>query len=241
MTQDVTRRVLSASVQEFRKIREDGQVYVDKTKRIYELIKPDGKTYFLSRPRRFGKSLLCSTIAAIFEGWQNLFGEIAGMPALAIHSLAWEWKHYPVIRIDLNAGEYALNGAEELRRRLHKQMQSQANKFGTKLDPDDGVVDQFEHLIEGACEKTGENVVIIIDEYDEPLISTLNNPDEYEQLRLVLRAFYGVLKSHSQYLRFVFITGVSKFARSGLFSGLNQPIDMTLSSDYADICGFTQE
>jgi hypothetical protein len=237
---------LPMGMQGFTDVRKWGCVYVDKTARIHDLITSGGKVFFLSRPRRFGKSLLCSTLQAIFEaGEENrkLFEEIAGKPALAINERSWGWERHPVIRIDLNAGSFRKFGVDALHRRLRKQIRSHMEKFGLKADPDDGddVVDQFETLIERSSKKFNQGAVVIIDEYDKPLINTLHKPDIHADLRDALSDFYGVLKTRDDDLRFVFITGVSKFAHVSIFSDLNQPCDITLDPEFADICGFTEE
>jgi hypothetical protein len=234
------KRLLPIGIQDFPKIRERGFVYVDKTARIHELITGSGDSFFLSRPRRFGKSLLCSTLGAIFEGRRELFGEMAGRPALAINSLDWEWKKHPVIRIDLNAGDYANEGLDALRAVLSYQLKFEAEKQGVTLD-DTNHANQFAGLIQKSCNKAGERAAVIIDEYDKPLLETINNPAAHEKIRSALKGFYGVLKSSDPYLRFLLLTGVTKFSQVSVFSDLNQLIDLTLSPCYADICGITQE
>ncbi|MDR2694444.1 MAG: AAA family ATPase, partial [Chitinispirillales bacterium] len=139
---------MPVGIQDFPDIRERGFVYVDKTARAYELITGSGKAFFLSRPRRFGKSLLCSTLGAIFEGRRELFGEIAGHPALAMDSLDWDWKAHPVIRIDLNAGEYSKYGVAALYDTLSAEMLSAAKKYGVNLDRTVSPATQFKSLIE---------------------------------------------------------------------------------------------
>ncbi|GBU21752.1 ATPase AAA [Fibrobacteres bacterium R8-0-B4] len=236
-----SKRLLPVGIQSFSDIRERGFVYVDKTARAYELITGSGKAFFLSRPRRFGKSLLCSTFGAVFEGRRELFGEIAGRGALAIDSLDWEWRRHPVIRIDLNAGNYADDGVKALRSTLYAEMRRLAGKYGVAIDRADTPDSQFKYLIESVCDKTGEMAAVIIDEYDSPLTNTLDKRDIHIELRNALKAFYGVLKSYDDRLRFIFITGVSKFSQVSVFSGLNQITDMTFDPRYADICGLTQE
>jgi hypothetical protein len=235
-----TERILPVGIQDFQKIRENGYIYVDKTPQIYRLISGVKGAFFLSRPRRFGKSLLCSTLGAIFEGRRELFGEIAGRPALALSSLDWEWKAHPVIYIDLNAGNYK-NGVKTLYSTIYAEMRREAKKYGVKIDRTDTPAGQFKNLIEDAFEKTGEKAVVIIDEYDKPLTNTLSKRDVHVLLRDELKEFYGVLKSYDKYLRFIFITGVSKFSHVSLFSDLNQLSDLTLDPRYADICGLAEE
>jgi len=212
---------------------------VDKTARIHQLLTGSGKPFFLSRPRRFGKSLLCSTLGAIFEGRRDLFGEIAGRPALAINSLDWEWKKHPVIRLDLNAGVYS-NGIGELHSALYSELQKEAEKHKVELERSTDAISQFKYLIRKASEKAGLRAVVIIDEYDKPLINTIADPSIHTQMRDYLKGFYGVLKSYDEYLRLVFITGITKFSRVSVFSDLNHLDDLTLDPEYADMCGITQ-
>ncbi|GHU86873.1 ATPase AAA [Spirochaetia bacterium] len=226
-------------IQDFVSIRKEGFCYIDKTERIHRLISGSGRAFFLSRPRRFGKSLLCSTLGAIFGGRRELFGEIAGHPALAIDSLEWDWKRHPVIRIDLNAGVYS-EGVEALRSVLARELKREAEKQELLLEEAD-VITQFTSLIQKSCDKTGEKAVIIIDEYDKPLLSTIDEPDIHKKIRDMLKGFYGVLKSYDEYLQFVFLTGVTKFAHVSVFSDLNHLVDLTLDPVYADLCGITQE
>jgi len=239
-TKMTNKRILPIGIQDFRKIRENGYIYADKTPQIYRLISGTAGAFFLSRPRRFGKSLLCSTLGAIFEGGRELFGEIAGRPALAVNSLDWEWKKHPVIRIDLCAENYD-NGVSALHSCLYAEMRREAKKYGVKIDRADSPASWLKNIIEDACEKTGEKAVVIIDEYDNPLTNTLNKRDTHIKLRDELKGFYSVLKSYDAYLRLIFLTGVSKFSHVSLFSGMNQLVDLTLDPRYADICGLTQE
>ncbi|MDR2580306.1 MAG: ATP-binding protein [Fibromonadaceae bacterium] len=234
------KQLLPIGIQDFVDIREQGFVYADKTARIHELITGSGKPFFLSRPRRFGKSLLCSTLEAIFEGRRELFGEIAGRPALAINSLDWAWKKHPVIRIDLNVGDYINGGAEELHETLRCELQEQAERHEVELI-DTNIANQFKYLIRKVSEKAGERAAVIIDEYDAPLLDTVSNAAAHEEVRSKLKGFYSALKPSDKYLRFLFLTGVTKFSKVSVFSDLNHLIDMTLDPRYADICGITQE
>ena len=233
------KRRLPIGIQDFVSIREEGFCYVDKTSNIYQLINGSGRAFFLSRPRRFGKSLLCSTLGAIFENRRELFGEIAGQPSLAIDSMEWEWKKHPVIRIDLNAGVYS-NGVEALYTALFRELKREARKYELMFEDQD-CINQFADLIEKSCHKTGEKVVVIVDEYDKPLLSTIDNPQLHTRMRDELKGFYGVLKSYDKYLRFVFLTGVTKFSHVSVFSDLNHLVDLTLDPRYSDLCGITQE
>jgi len=234
-----TERLLPIGIQSFPDIRERGFVYADKTARAHELITGSGKAFFLSRPRRFGKSLLGSTLGAIFDGRRELFGEIAGRPALAINSLDWEWKKHPVIRFDLSPGNYS-EGRTVLNAVLENSLDNAARRYGAELRGQT-VPMRFANLITDLRERLNEKTVVIVDEYDSPLTNTLDKRDIHIELRDVLKAFYGVLKSCDDCLRFVFITGVSKFSHVSLFSGMNQLNDLTLDPRYADICGLTQE
>jgi hypothetical protein len=234
-----TKRLLPVGIQDFPDIRTRGFVYVDKTARVYDLITGSGKAFFLSRPRRFGKSLLCSTLGAVFEGRRELFGEIAGKPALAIDGLDWEWKAHPVIYLDLYAGNYS-KGEPVLNTVLQNKLENCARRYKTALRGQTAPI-QFENLIVDLNERFGEETAVIIDEYDSPLTGTLLEPAVHVQLRNELKAFYGVMKSCDAHLRFILLTGVSKFSHVSIFSGLNQITDLTFDQRYADICGLTQE
>jgi hypothetical protein len=211
------RRRLPLGVQDFVSIREDGLLYVDKTARIHELATASGKTFFLSRPRRFGKSLLCSTLGALFEGRRELF---AGLVIDARpDELPWEWKPRPVIRIDLNVGDYPRGGGE-LDTTLVRCLEVCADKYGV---PFAGVSasDKFARLMGALHAKCGERVVVVVDEYDKPLLNTLDCPEAHGEMRKALKAFYGVLKACDEHLRMAFLTGVTKFAQASVFSASN--------------------
>ncbi|GHV80940.1 ATPase AAA [Spirochaetia bacterium] len=230
---------LPIGIQDFVKIREDGFLYVDKTARIHELLTGSGGTFFLSRPRRFGKSLLCSTMGAIFEGRRELFQAIAGQPALAIDRLEWDWRKRPVIRIDLNPGDYT-QGLKELDETINTALKINAKKYGVPFDGET-IGGRFTQLLRNVSEKYNERAAVIIDEYDKPLLSTIDEKELHKIMRNALKGFYGVLKSSDQYLTFVFLTGVTKFAQVSIFSELNNITDLTLDSAYYDLCGITQE
>jgi hypothetical protein len=230
---------LPIGLQDFVSIRQEPYLYVDKTARIYELIQRAAGPVFLSRPRRFGKSLLCSTLRALFEGRRELFGAIAGQEPLAIDGLPWEWKKHPVIHIDLNPGNYA-EGVEHLNARLRSVLSENAAKAGLALH-DDVFAEQFYHLIRDAAEQAGQKAVVIIDEYDKPLLTTIDEPDIHATMRNALKAFYGTLKSSDAWLQFVLLTGVTKFSQVSVFSDLNNLTDISLNPAYCDICGITQK
>lgn len=232
-------RRLPIGIQDFTKIREGGFCYVDKTGLIHRLISNSGTAFFLSRPRRFGKSLLCSTLGAIFEGRRDLFVEIAERPALAIDGLKWEWKKYPVIRLDLNPGNYS-SGVNELYATLNRDLELCAQKYGVSF-LGDTISDRFARLIYALKNHYKESVVVIIDEYDKPLLSTIENNELHIIMRNELKGFYGVLKTADEHLKFVLLTGVTQFSHVSVFSDLNHLVDLTLDSRYASLCGITQE
>ena len=205
-------------------------LYVDKTDLVYRMV-TTGKPYFLSRPRRFGKSLLLSTLEAYFLGRKDLF------KGLAIEQLEKDWKVYPVLHLSLNAQFY--ENKRSLEQVLDAHFIQWEKKYG-ETDKEVGYSARFMQIIQQACEKTGEKVVVLIDEYDKPLLRTLFNDDLHDVYREMLTGFYTVLKDADRYLRFVFITGVTKFSQLGIFSNLNQLMDISMAPDYATICGMTK-
>lgn len=212
------RRKLPIGIQSFEFLRSEGYLYIDKTELIYRLV-TEGKPYFLSRPRRFGKSLLLSTLEAYFKGKKELF------KGLAIEQLEQEWLEYPVLHLDLNAEKYDSN--ERLEKMLERQLEGWEAQYGA----DKGNMTysgRFSAVIRRAYEQTGHRVVVLVDEYDKPMLQTFDNPGLQEEFRKTLTAFYTVLKSADPYLQFVFITGVTKFAQMGIFSTLNQLNDISL-------------
>ena len=218
-------------VQDFEKLRQDGYVYVDKTKYIYEIV-THGNSYFLGRPRRFGKSLLLSTFEAYFLGKKESF------EGLAIEKLETEWTQYPVLRLDLNTGEYLTDS--NLESVLNVTLNDWERLYGSR-DEEDTPSLRFKGIVERAYEKTGLKVVILVDEYDKPLISTFDNPDLQEHYRSQLKAFYSVLKTQDRYIRFAFLTGVTKFGKVSVFSDLNNLNDISMDKRYSDICGITEK
>jgi hypothetical protein len=224
---------LPIGIQDFVSIREDDFLYVDKTSLIHRLISGSGRFFFLSRPRRFGKSLLCSTLGAIFEGRRELFN------GLAVDSLEWEWKKHPVIKLDLNPGNYKL-GSAELYVTLNRELEFAALKYEVPFSGET-ISDRFSRLIYALKERFQEKTVVVIDEYDKPLLNTMDDPAIHIAMRDELKAFYGVLKSSDAYLKFVSLTGVTKFSHVSIFSDLNQLVDLTLDPRYATLCGLTQE
>ena len=203
---------------------------VDKTALVYKMAVA-GNPIFLSRPRRFGKSLLLSTLEAYFLGRKDLF------KGLAIEQLEKDWKVYPVLHLSLNAQFY--ENKRSLEQVLEAHFIQWEKKYG-ETDKEVGYSARFMQIIQQACEKTGEKVVVLIDEYDKPLLRTLFNDDLHDVYREMLTGFYTVLKDADRYLRFVFLTGVTKFSQLGIFSNLNQLMDISMAPDYATICGMTK-
>ncbi len=218
-------------MQSFEDMRTEGFVYVDKTARMYELTSM-GKYYFLSRPRRFGKSLLLSTMESYFLGKRELF------KGLAIEKLEQEWKQYPVLYLDLNSGEY--NTMDNLEKELNAILAKWERIYGS-LETEDTLASRFKGIIERAYEKIGQKVVILVDEYDKPILNAIDNEELQEKFRQALKSIYSVLKTQSKYIRFAFLTGVSKFSRLSIFSDLNNLEDITMDEHYADICGITEK
>jgi hypothetical protein len=222
-------------MQDFEDIRTSGYIYVDKTEYVAKLAE-QGKPYFLGRPRRFGKRLFLSTLQAYFEGRRDLFEAMAGQPQLAIARQETEWKQHPVISIDLNIGMY--DTIEGLYRALDANLMDAEAVWGK--DPQSTTPERrLRGLIRRASKETNEQVVVLIDEYDKPLTDSLSDPDLNQQFRTVLRAFYGIFKSTDEYLRLVFMTGITRFSELTLFSGLNQVRDISMGKSYTGICGLT--
>lgn len=224
-------RKLPIGIQTFEDIRKGGFLYVDKTDMIYQIVHA-GKPYFLSRPRRFGKSLLISTFEAYFQGRKELF------EGLAIERLEKEWIEYPVLHLDLNAEKY--DSAFRLESMLARHLNLWEDVWGRE-EREVTLSDRFIGIIRRAYEQTGKQVVVLIDEYDKPLLQTLLDDGLLEEYRRILKSFYGVLKSADRYLRFVFLTGVTKFAQVSVFSDLNQLNDISMDYAYNTLCGITKE
>ncbi|MDR3013572.1 MAG: AAA family ATPase, partial [Chitinispirillales bacterium] len=227
------RKLPIGGVQSFGDLRRGYDVYVDKTRHVYNMASRY-KTVFLSRPRRFGKSLLCSTIESLFRAERELF------EGLSIAETDWEWKPHPVIYLDLSGANYTVDSVEVLKAKLGSQLENCAKSYGVDINFGKHIAINFQQLILELSSKLG-NIVVIIDEYDYPLLGTLDQPDHNQTLREELKGFYGVIKQCSKYIRFAFITGVTKFAQISVFSGMNQPKDISMMLEYCDICGITQE
>ena len=225
------RRNLPIGIQTFEKIRKDNCVYVDKTQFVQELAKYKCP-YFLSRPRRFGKSLFLSTLKSYFEGRKDLF------EGLAISKTESEWKKYPVLYFDFNGQNYV---DENTVNQTISYRLSEYEKIYEVESIDSSVSIRFKNLIRSVYKKTGKQVVVLVDEYDKPLLQNVENVEVENQIRNVLKAFYGNLKSEDAYIRFVFITGVTRFDKVSIFSDLNNLRDISMSEEFSAICGITQE
>lgn len=217
-------------IQSFSNIRNGGYVYVDKTAIIHRLVE-NGQYYFLSRPRRFGKSLLLSTIQAYFEGRKELFD------GLAIAQPETEWKRHPVLLLSL--ARYNPDQFESLEAIIVDMMRVWEKEYDVSEIPEN-LSARFANIIRSAYAKTGRQVVILIDEYDAPLVAHLGDDHKHERIRNVLKSIYVNIKDMSDYIRFALLTGVSRFSKMTIFSGLNNLDDISLQSDYSDICGITE-
>ncbi|WP_296329779.1 ATP-binding protein [uncultured Treponema sp.] len=229
-------RKLPIGIQDFEKLRSEGFVYVDKTEFVYNLAQ-SGLPYFLSRPRRFGKSLFISTLEAYFLGKKELF------EGLWIYDeeekSANPWQVYPVLKFSLASGEFTSENG--LRSSLTDNLKRFEEKYGLPSDEND-LVSRFKNALKNACEKTGKKVVVLVDEYDTPLLKNISENEEQEKAnRALYKGFFATLKDYDAYLRFVFFTGVTKFSKVSIFSDLNQLQDITLDSRFDSICGITQE
>ncbi len=218
-------------IQNFENIRRNGFLYIDKTALVYKLAQ-EGQYYFLRRPRRFGKSLLISTLEAYFLGKRDLFN------GLALSQLEQEWQKHPVLHLDLNAEKYTT--PEALDAILGGQLNRWEEIYGAK-NSENTLSERFKGVIQRAYEQTGQQVVILVDEYDKPLLQAIGNKDLQEDYRATLKAFYGVEKSMGAYIRLAFFTGVTKFSKVSVFSDLNNLTDISLDKRYADICGITEQ
>ncbi|MDE6271921.1 MAG: AAA family ATPase, partial [Muribaculaceae bacterium] len=218
-------------VQSFSEIRTGDYLYVDKTPFIYQLSQ-EGKYYFLSRPRRFGKSLLLSTLEAYYQGKRDLF------QGLALDSLTDDWDPHPVLHLDLNNRQYS--DEYSLLKELNANLERWEELYGDEKqdrDPEE----RFAYVIRQAYEMTGKKVVILIDEYDKPLLNTIDNPSLADIYRSQLKAFYGNLKTMDPYIELAVLTGVARFSKVSIFSDLNNLRDISFDNDYAAICGITSE
>ena len=218
-------------IQNFEKIRKDGYAYVDKTALMYKMVH-EGSYYFLSRPRRFGKSLFLSTLEAYFDGQKELF------EGLAVSRLETEWLCHPILHLDLNAAKY--DDIEALNVILNVALTEWENRYGNS-DAETTFSTRFMGVIRRAFEKTGRRVVILVDEYDKPMLQAIGNDALQTEYRNTLKAFYGALKSCDRYIRFAFLTGVTKFGKVSVFSDLNNLEDLSLLPQYNTICGISED
>ena len=234
-----TLRELPIGIQSFHDLRHRGFIYVDKTQYISSLVR--GKYYFLSRPRRFGKSLFLSTLQAYFEGNKALFAGLSleqAEPALAALEKREAWQKYPILYLDLNGASYS--SIADLDNILETHLVAWEQLYGDAPE-EKNYARRFEGVIRRAYQKTGQQVVFLVDEYDKPLLESVVNKELYETYRSMLYGLYSNIKNCDRYLRFVFLTGVSRFGKLTIFSGLNNLNDISMDAAYAGICGITEE
>lgn len=232
--EETKRRGYAVGVQMFDRIRQRGSVYIDKTEYVWKMVSTDAVNFFLSRPRRFGKSLLVDTLRCYFEGRKELF------EGLYIYNKEKEWKKYPIIRLDLSNGKYYEK--ERVHPTINVILEQQEKKFGISNPIDPTNYDaRLTRLIEAAHDQTGEQVVILIDEYDAPMLDSINDPELQDYIRNRVRSLFSPLKAQAQYLRFVFLTGISKFSQLSVYSELNNLQQLTFDTNYEGVCGITEE
>ena len=223
---------LPIGIQDFESLRKDGYLYVDKTEQVYRLVS-EGRYYFLSRPRRFGKSLLLSTIKALFQGKRELFA------GLAIDKKEdWDWAVHPVLHLDLNTEKFSTK--EALENKINTFLSIEEEKYG-RAEWEKSFGTRFEGIIRRACEKTGQRVVILVDEYDKPMLQAIGNKELQDEYRGTLKGFYGALKSMDGCIKFAMLTGVTKFGKVSVFSDLNNLEDISMLPKYHNICGITEQ
>ena len=227
----MSNKIYPIGIQSFEKIRRNGYFYIDKTALIYRLVKT-GSYYFLSRPRRFGKSLLISTLEAYFSGVRELF------EGLALEQLEKEWKKHPVLHLDLNIGKY--DTPHSLDDILNKALLEWEAIYGTGVG-EVTLALRFAGVVERAYKKTGEGVVILVDEYDKPMLQAIGERKLQVEFRSTLKSFYSVLKTMDRYIRFALLTGVTKFGKVSVFSDLNNLNDISMYEPFVSICGMTEK
>ena len=228
----MARKLYPIGIQTFEEIRKLDNLYIDKTEYIYRMTHTSGKYFFLSRPRRFGKSLLVSTFLSYFEGKKELF------EGLAIEKLEKEWNTYPVLHFDLSKGKHVEK--EQLNRYLLDIIEKQEARFDCKSNKIDVNI-RLDDLINAVYQKTGKQVVVLIDKYDAPLLDVAHEKEKLDELRNTMRNFYSPLKGNESMLRFVFMTGITKFSQLSIFSELNNIKNVSMDEPYAGICGITKE
>lgn len=219
-------------IQTYERIRKEDKLYIDKTEYIYRMAHTSGTYFFLGRPRRFGKSLLVTTMQSYFEGKKELF------KGLAIEKLEKEWTEYPVLHFDMSGGKHM--DKEQLEEYLDYRLQEEEKKWGV-TKPVKGANNRLIDLINTAYEKSGKQVVVLIDEYDAPMLDVVHEKEQLDMLCNMMRNFYSPLKYSEAKLRFVFLTGITKFSQVSIFSELNNIINISMNDEYAGICGITKE
>ena len=227
----MSEKIYPIGIQNFEKIRKEGYFYIDKTALIYRLVKT-GSYYFLSRPRRFGKSLLISTLDAYFRGEKELF------KGLAIEKLEKDWVQRPVLHIDLNIGKY--DAPDSLDKILNEALVKWESVFGTGAG-ESTLALRFKGVVERAYKQSGQRVAILVDEYDKPLLQAIGNEELQREYRNTLKPFYGVLKTMDGCIQFAMLTGVTKFGKVSVFSDLNNLRDISMIDQYAEICGISEK
>ena len=224
-------KIYPIGIQNFESLRKDGYFYIDKTALVYQLVKT-GRYYFLSRPRRFGKSLLISTLEAYFQGKKELF------TGLAIEKLEKDWIEYPILHLDLNIERY--DTPESLGNILEKNLAEWEKLYGAEISERTFSL-RFAGIIKRAYEQTGQRVVILVDEYDKPMLQAIGNQELQKEYRNALKPFYGVLKTMDGCIKFALLTGVTKFGKVSVFSDLNNLNDLSMWNKYIDICGISDK
>ena len=227
----MSNKIYPIGIQNFEKIRKEGYFYIDKTALVYQLVKT-GSYYFLSRPRRFGKSLLISTLEAYFQGKKELF------TGLAIEKLEKDWIQYPIFHLDLNIGKY--DAPDSLDKILNDHLELWESQYGTRPSEVTSAL-RFKGVVSRACEQTGQRVVILVDEYDKPMLQAIGNQELQKEYRNALKPFYGVLKTMDGCIKFALLTGVTKFGKVSVFSDLNNLNDLSMWNKYIDICGISDK
>ena len=225
------RRRLPVGIQSFRRIREDGYLYVDKSDLVWQLVNEGPKYCYLSRPRRFGKSILVDTLRCYFEGRKELF------EGLRIMQMEQDWKCYPVIHLDMSRGGAS---AENIRSYLNNAFREYEQEYAVRASEGDSLGNRLHAIIMAACRKTGQRAVILVDEYDSPLLHSWQTPG-HEACTALYREVFAILKADDEYEQFVFVTGVTKFTQLSLFSVLNNLANISFSPHYAAICGIMEE
>ena len=226
----MSNKIYPIGIQNFEKIRNDGYFYIDKTALMYQMVKT-GSYYFLSRPRRFGKSLLISTLEAYFQGKKELF------EGLAVEKLEKDWIKHPILHLDLNIEKY--DTPESLDKILNDNLEYWESQYGTRPSETSFSL-RFAGIIQRACEKTGQRVVILVDEYDKPMLQAIGKEELQKQFRNTLKPFYGALKTKDGYIKFALLTGVTKFGKVSVFSDLNNLDDISMWNEYVEICGVSE-